>query len=72
MKKEVVVIGGGIVGFFCVYFMYKLGYKVCVIEKNDGVNGIFFGNVGFIFVFKKVLFLCFGVVLDILKFMFKN
>lgn len=72
MKKEVVVIGGGIVGLSCAYSMHKLGHKVCVIEKSDGANGTSFGNAGLISAFKKAPLSCPGVVLDTLKLMLKN
>ncbi|WP_459109035.1 NAD(P)/FAD-dependent oxidoreductase [Helicobacter pylori] len=72
MKKEVVVIGGGIVGLSCAYSMHKLGHKVCVIEKGDGTNGTSFGNAGLISAFKKAPLSCPGVVLDTLKLMLKN
>ncbi|MDE1768814.1 MAG: FAD-binding oxidoreductase, partial [Candidatus Micrarchaeota archaeon] len=37
MKREkgsVAIIGGGINGMFCAYYLLKLGYKVTVIDRN--------------------------------------
>ena len=45
---RVVIIGGGIVGLCCAYFLKKDGHEVTVIEKNDITDGCSFGNMGYI------------------------
>ncbi|AFI04753.1 NAD(P)/FAD-dependent oxidoreductase [Helicobacter cetorum] len=72
MKKDIIIIGGGIVGLSCAYSMHKLGHKVCVIEKGDGTNCTSFGNAGLISPFKEAPLASPGVVLDTLKLMLKN
>ena len=45
---RVVIIGGGIVGLCCAYFLKKDGHELTVIEKNDITDGCSFGNMGYI------------------------
>jgi len=46
--KEVVVIGGGIVGCCCAWYLQKAGMKVTIIDKGDFIDGCSFGNSGMI------------------------
>jgi D-amino-acid dehydrogenase len=50
--NEVVVIGGGIIGLACAYYLNRTGRRVCLIEKatvggDDG--GASYGNCGLLF-----------------------
>ncbi|MFM2393533.1 MAG: hypothetical protein RLZZ546_1515 [Bacteroidota bacterium] len=45
---KVVIIGGGIIGMCCAYYLNKKGIDVHIIEKTDGKNGCSFGNAGYI------------------------
>ncbi|MBL4939539.1 MAG: FAD-dependent oxidoreductase, partial [Lutibacter sp.] len=48
MKKEVVIIGGGIIGLSAAYYLLKEGHAVTVIDKSDITSGASFVNAGFI------------------------
>ena len=48
MGKNVVVIGGGIVGLSCAYYLLKDGHQVTVIDKSDMVSGASYVNAGYL------------------------
>lgn len=45
---KTVIIGGGIIGLCCAYYLKKDGIDVTVIDKNDITDGCSFGNMGYI------------------------
>jgi len=47
-KKQVTIIGGGIVGLCSAFYLRKQGYTVRVIDKNSGSDGCSYGNAGFV------------------------
>ena len=48
MKKEVVVIGGGIIGVCSAFYLSEQGHTVTLIDKGDLNHGCSFGNAGMI------------------------
>lgn len=48
MGKNIVIIGGGIVGMSAAYFLLKEGHQVTVIDKSDITSGASFVNAGYI------------------------
>lgn len=48
MGKNVIVIGGGVIGLCSAYFLNKEGHKVTVIDKSDISKGASFVNAGYI------------------------
>jgi len=48
MSKNIVIIGGGIVGLSSAYFLQKEGHQVTVIDKSDITSGASFVNAGYI------------------------
>ncbi|MEQ9583447.1 MAG: FAD-binding oxidoreductase, partial [Arenibacter sp.] len=48
MEKDVLIIGGGIVGLCSAYFLQKEGHKVTVLDKSDITSGASFVNAGYI------------------------
>jgi len=45
---KVTIIGGGVIGLCCAYYLNKEGYEVTVIDRNDITDGCSFGNMGYI------------------------
>lgn len=45
---KVVIIGGGIIGLTCAYYLQKKGHEVVVIDKGDFNTGCSFGNAGYV------------------------
>jgi D-amino-acid dehydrogenase len=45
---KVTVIGAGVIGMCCAYYLQKEGFEVTVVEKNNLTDGCSFGNMGYI------------------------
>src|SRR6185369_263074 len=45
---KITIIGGGVIGLCCAYYLDKEGYDVTVIDRNDITDGCSFGNMGYI------------------------
>jgi len=45
-KKNIVIVGAGIIGTCCAYFLQKEGHKVTVIDRNEPGTGASYGNAG--------------------------
>jgi len=48
MAKQVTIIGAGVIGLSCAYYLQKKGYSVLIIERGNITNGTSFGNAGYI------------------------
>ena len=48
MGKKVIVIGGGIVGLSCAYYLHKDGHQVMVLDKSDMTAGASYVNAGYL------------------------
>src|ERR1044072_8287671 len=48
MSKQVTIIGGGVIGLCCAYYLQKEGYDITVIERGDITDGTSFGNAGYV------------------------
>jgi len=48
LKKEVIIVGGGIIGLCSAYYLLKGGHKVTIIDQSDVSSGASFVNAGFI------------------------
>ena len=48
MSKNIIIIGGGIVGLSSAYFLQKEGHDVTVIDKSDITSGASFVNAGYL------------------------
>ncbi|WP_273566670.1 NAD(P)/FAD-dependent oxidoreductase [Maribacter halichondriae] len=48
MSKNIIIIGGGIVGLSSAYYLQKEGHQVTVIDKSDITSGASFVNAGYL------------------------
>jgi len=46
--SQVTIVGGGVIGLCCAYYLQKEGHEVTVIERGDITDGTSFGNAGYI------------------------
>ncbi|QKF81427.1 NAD(P)/FAD-dependent oxidoreductase [Halarcobacter ebronensis] len=72
MKRDIIIIGGGIVGLCTAYYLQKSGKKVTVIDENSITDSTSFGNAGLLSAFDKTPLSYPGVVLNTLKLMLKG
>jgi D-amino-acid dehydrogenase len=45
--KKVVVIGAGMIGLCCAYYLNKKGFQVTVLDNGDGSDNCSYGNAGY-------------------------
>jgi len=45
---NITIIGAGVIGLNCAYYLQKEGHKVTVIERGDITDGCSFGNMGYV------------------------
>lgn len=72
MGKEVVIIGGGIVGLSSAYYLHKSGHQVTVIDKADISSGASFVNAGYITPSHIIPLASPGMITKGLKWMFNS
>jgi len=70
--KNVVIIGGGIIGLSCAYYLQQDGHKVIVIDQSDISSGASFVNAGFISPSHVIPLASPGMVADGIKMMFNQ
>lgn len=69
---KVAIIGGGIIGMCCAFYLNKLGIEIQIIEKTDGKNGCSFGNAGYISPSHYIPLASPGIISQGLKWMFSS
>ena len=69
-KTETLVIGGGVIGVCCAFYLQQLGKQVAVIEKGDICSGSSHGNAGLIVPSHSIPMAAPGVITQGLKWMF--
>jgi len=47
-NKAVTIIGGGVIGLCCAYYLNREGHEVTVIDTGDITGGTSFGNAGYV------------------------
>ena len=48
MRKNVVVVGGGIIGLSAAYYLQKTGHQVTVLDRSDFMDNCSYGNCGYV------------------------
>lgn len=71
-NKAVTIIGGGIIGLNCAYYLQKEGYAVTVIEKGDITNGCSFGNMGYMSPSHFIPLASPGIIAEGLRYMLRS
>ena len=70
MSKEVVIIGGGIIGLCSAYYLQKEGCTVTIIDQSDMTKGASFVNAGYITPSHIIPLAAPGMIIKGLKWMF--
>ena len=70
MAKEIVVIGGGIIGLSCAYFLHKAGHQVTVVDRSKMDGGASYVNAGYLAPSHLIPLAAPGVMKQGLKWMF--
>ncbi len=69
---KAVVIGGGIIGLSCAYYLQKSGWHVTVVDKSDLSDSCSYGNLGMIVPSHFVPLAAPGMVSQGIRWMFNN
>lgn len=72
MKKKVVIVGGGIVGLSCAYFLQAEGHEVEILDKSTMDSGASYVNAGYLTPSHIVPLAAPGMVTKGLKWMFNS
>ena len=70
--KDVIIIGGGIVGLCCAFHLQEAGLQVTIIDKGDYTDGCSFGNAGMIVPSHFIPLACPGMLSEGIQWMFKK
>lgn len=72
MKRDVIIIGAGVVGLMTAYSLFKAGRSVTIIDEFDITDGTSFGNAGLLSAFDKTPLSSPGIVYETIKLMLKG
>ncbi|MDX1808480.1 MAG: FAD-dependent oxidoreductase [Sulfurospirillaceae bacterium] len=70
--RDVIIIGGGVIGLMCAYSLNKSGRKVTVIDKGDITDSTSFGNAGVLSAFDENPLSRPGILVDTIKLMLQG
>lgn len=71
-KKEIVVIGGGVIGLFSAYYLSQEGHHVTVLDMGDFSDGCSYGNAGMIVPSHVIPLAAPGMISQGIKWMFDS
>jgi D-amino-acid dehydrogenase len=71
-NKNVIVVGGGIVGLSTAYFLQKEGHQVTVLDKSDITSGASFVNAGYLTPSHIISLASPGMISKGIKYMFNS
>lgn len=72
MKRDIIIVGAGIVGLSTAYYLQKSGRSVTIIDEGDITNSTSFGNAGLLSAFDKTPLSYPGVIQNTIKLMLKG
>jgi len=72
MAKHIVIIGGGIIGLSCAYFLQKSGHQVTIIDQSKMDSGASYVNAGYMCPSHLVPLAAPGVMKQGIKWMFNS
>lgn len=72
MKRDIIIIGAGIMGLTTAYELLKAGRKITIIDESDITDSTSFGNAGLLSAFDKGPLANPGIVFNTLKLMIKG
>lgn len=72
MNKEIIIIGGGIIGLCSAYYLQKEGHQVTIIDKFDITKGASFVNAGYITPSHFIPLAAPGIITKGIKWMFNS
>lgn len=70
--KNIVIVGGGIMGLSAAFYLQQSGHKVVVIDKDDFLNNCSYGNAGYVCPSHFVPLATPGIVWQGFKWMFNS
>lgn len=70
--KAVTILGGGVIGLNCAYYLQKEGYEVTVIDKGDITTGCSFGNMGYFSPSHFIPLASPGIIAEGIRYMLKS
>jgi len=70
--REVIIIGGGVVGLCCAWHLHESGLRVMIIDKGDFTDGCSYGNAGMIVPSHFTPMASPGMLKEGIKWMFKS
>lgn len=70
--KDVVIIGGGVVGLWCAWHLHQAGRQVTIVDKGDFTDGCSFGNAGMIVPSHFIPMASPGIISKGIRWMFKR
>lgn len=71
-KGEVTIIGGGVIGLNCAYYLQKEGYAITIIERGDITSGCSFGNMGYFSPSHFIPIASPGIIAEGIRYMLKS
>jgi D-amino-acid dehydrogenase len=71
-EDRVVIVGGGVIGVCCAYFLAKAGVSVVLLEAKEIASGCSYGNLGLLAASHSAPLASPGVISKALRWMFDN
>ncbi len=72
VQKEIIIVGGGIIGVCCAYFLQKSGHKVTIVDQSKMDGGTSYVNAGYLSPSHLIPLAAPGVMKQGIKWMFSD